>query len=164
MTTRRIPDEYLARLSVILRRAPRRDASVEEALVLIAALRRAPAVGRRSLVVLQCEQQCQIPERFRTDDVVDCKPFECRLTLAECVRRQEAAEPSGAGKGHREYERCQRCEQASVHRAMIPEYVAPKFRRFNVSRENKGRAARSRLWKAGLLEAVPTLDSPTGED
>jgi hypothetical protein len=163
MTTRRIPDEYLARLLVILRRVRRRDPDVETALVLVTALRRAPSVGRHSLPILQVDGDC-LPYRYDPDDVITCEPFEGTLTLAECVRRQEAAEPSGAGRGHKEYERCQQCKQAKAHRAMIPDYVAPKFRRFNIARDRKERTARQRLWKTGALDPVATIDSPNGEE
>jgi hypothetical protein len=157
MATRRIPDADLAKLVVLLKRG-----EVKIAVDLVGSMRRAPVVGRRGGRKRPPGEE--LPERLRPDDTVDCGPFGARLTLAECVRRSSAKTASGAGRGYPVHERCQMCPMRDVHQAMIPTFNAPAFRPFNISKDRVQREARSRLWKTGQLDSVPTIDSPNGEE
>jgi hypothetical protein len=95
---------------------------------------------------------------------VYCEPLAARITVAECIRRASAKTASGRGRGYPIHEACGRCPLKDIHRAMAPGFAPAPYRPFSIQRDQRQRAARSRLWKAGRLDSVPTIDSPNGEE
>lgn len=93
---------------------------------------------------------------------VYCDPLAGRITIAECIKRQSAKEPSGRGKNYPIHEGCRACVLRDIHRAMSPGFVPAPYR-VNPNRLRKQRAAMGRAAQRGEFVRVPSMDEPPYE-